>query len=210
MFKKKGRFTLGRERQMQKNAETRKAILDAATAIGLEEGFDELSIRKITDRLGYSSGIVYHYFKDKQEILDTVHHNASMGIKDAIEICINPDRSFVENIRVVFKILTEISVYEPDAFKLIILNKYSHKAESIDEWLNMIRECLEMGIANGELRDININITAYTLLNTFLVAQMIIDEQKNSDKNMVENIFETELDIILNGIINKKEDKDIQ
>lgn len=192
---------------MQRSAETRKAILDAATAIGLEEGFEELSIRKITDRLGYSSGIVYHYFKDKQEILDTIHNNTSMEIKDAIQLCIKPERSFVDNIKIVFKMLTEISVYEPDAFRLIILNKYSHKAESIDEWLNMIKDCLKMGVSNGELRDININITAYTLLNTFLVAQMIIHEQENSDKDMIENIFETELDIILNGIISK-EDKD--
>ena len=31
---------MGRERQIQKNEETRKAIIDAAVSIGLEEGFD--------------------------------------------------------------------------------------------------------------------------------------------------------------------------
>lgn len=45
---------MGRERQIQKNEETRKAIIEAAVSIGLEEGFDELSIRKITDKLGYT------------------------------------------------------------------------------------------------------------------------------------------------------------
>ena len=71
---------MGRERQIKKNEETKKAIIDAAVSIGLEEGFDELSIRKITDRLGYSSGIVYHYFKDKQEILNTIHTQKSMYV----------------------------------------------------------------------------------------------------------------------------------
>ena len=69
---------MGRDRQQRKNAETRNAILDAAIAIGLEEGFDELSIRKITDKLGYSAAIVYHYFKDKQEILDTIQKISSL------------------------------------------------------------------------------------------------------------------------------------
>ena len=197
---------MSRERQLQKNAETRKSIIDAAISIGLEEGFDELSIRKITDKLGYSAGNVYHYFKDKQEILDTIHNETSMEIKDAIQTCIRPERGFVENMKVVFKMLTEISVYEPAAFKLIILNKYSHKSDSIDEWVDMIKDCLKMGIESGELREINVNITAYTLLNTFLVAQMIINERENSDSKMIEDIFDTELDIILNGIIRKDDD----
>ena len=202
----KGLKKLSRERQLQKNAETRKSIIDAAISIGLEEGFDELSIRKITDKLGYSAGNVYHYFKDKQEILDTIHNETSMEIKGAIQSCISPERGFVENMRVVFKMLTEISVYEPAAFKLIILNKYSHKSDSIDEWVDMIKDCLKVGIESGELREINVNITAYTLLNTFLVAQMIINERENSDSQMIEDIFDTELDIILNGIIRKDGD----
>lgn len=196
---------MGRERQIQKNAETRKAILDAAVSIGLEEGFDELSIRKITDKLGYSSGIVYHYFKDKQEILDTIHTQTSMELKDAISVCVKPDRSFSDNMKVVFKMLTEISVYEPDMFKLILLNRYSHKSESIDMWLDMIKQCIDMGIETGELREINSEITSYIMLNSFLVAQMIIHEKKYADETTIENIFNTELDIILNGILNKEE-----
>lgn len=196
---------MGRERQIKKNAETRQAILDAAVEIGLEEGFDELSIRKITDKLGYSSGIVYHYFKDKQEILDTIHNKTSMEMKEAVEGCIKPNRSFAENMRVVFKMLTEISVYEPETFKLILLNKYSHNNDSINIWIDMIIRCIEIGISSGELRAINSEITAYTLLNTFLVAQMIIGEKGDSDKKTIESIFDTELDIILNGILDKGE-----
>lgn len=195
-------FALGRERQMQKNAETRKAILDTAVAIGLEEGFDELSIRKITDRLGYSSGIVYHYFKDKQEILDTIHNKTSMEIKDAVEACIKSERSFAENLRVVFKMLTEVSIYKPDTVRLILQNGYSHTNETIKVWIDMIMRCIEIGISSGELRPINSEITAYTLLNSFLVAEMIIGE-KGSDRETIESVFDTEVDIILNGILNK-------
>ena len=75
---------MGRERQIQKTEETRKSIIDAAVSIGREDGFEELSIRKITDKLGYSAGIVYHYFKDKQEILDTIHNTTSMELIDTV------------------------------------------------------------------------------------------------------------------------------
>lgn len=195
---------MGRERQIQKNAETRKAILDAAVSIGLEEGFEELSIRKITDKLGYSSGIVYHYFKDKQEILDTIHEQTSMELKNVIDACIKPDRSFAENLRVVFKMLAEISVYDPDVFKLILLNRYSYNNDSVNVWIDSTKRCLDMGIESGELRNIDSEITSYILLNCFLVSQMIINEKGNADETTISKIFNTELDVILNGIINRE------
>lgn len=191
---------LGRERQIQRNNETRKAIIDAAISIGLNEGFDELSIRKITDKLGYSVGIIYHYFKDKQEILDTIHNQTSAELKEAVESCIHPECSFAKNTKLVFKMISEISIHSPDMFRLILLNKYSHKSESIETWLDMIRHCIDMGIESGELRPIDSEVTSYVLLNTFLVAQMIIDE-KEVDKSKIEAIFDTELDIILHGIL---------
>lgn len=194
---------MGRERQQQKNAETKNAILDAAIQIGLEEGFDELSIRKITDKLGYSAAMVYHYFKDKQEILDTIRSQTSMELMKAVTDCIKPERTFAQNCKIVFEMISEISVYQPDTFKLILLNKYSHTNESIKPWLDMIKQSIEYGISKGELREVDSEILSYILLDTFIVNQMIIHEKTDISNEKVEQIFLTELDIILNGIIKK-------
>lgn len=199
------------ERQIQKKEETRKAILDAAVAICLEDGFEELSIRKITDRLGYSSGMVYHYFKDKQEILDTIHQNTSLEIKEAVMNCMKPERSFAENLKVIYKMLAEITVYQPDTFKLILLGRYGQPSpqsnSSTELWIEMIKQCIDMGIASGELRKIDSVISAYTLLNAFIVVQMIIYERSATDKKTINKIFNTELDIILHGILNKDKEE---
>lgn len=196
---------MGRERQQMKNAETRKAILDAAIKIGLEEGFDALSIRKITDELGYSAGIVYHYFKDKQEILDTIRNEASLEMYENISSHIRPDRSFAQNAKVVFRIISEITVYEPDKFKLILLDKYSQNNEAVDVWIKMVSESIEFGKKSGELRDVDTGITAQIFLNTFLVLQIIMHDRNITDEKMIEQIYDTELDILLNGIIKKSD-----
>lgn len=195
---------MSRERQIKKNEQIRKAILDTAIAIGLEEGFEELSIRKITDKLGYSSGIIYHYFKDKQEILSTIHTQTSMELKDAVVSCINEERTFVENTRLVFNMVSEAFAYEPHMFKLILLNRFSHNNQSVRVWIDMIKQCVELGIKSGELRNIDTDITAYILLNSFLVSQMVINERETVDKDVIKHIFDTELDIILNGLLNKE------
>lgn len=194
---------MGRERQQQRNAETRTAILNTAIEIGLEEGFDELSIRKITDKLGYSAAIVYHYFKDKQEILDTIHNQTSMELMKSVEACIKPERTFEKNCKVVFKMVYEISIHNPDRFKLILLNKYSYNSESIRPWLDMVKQCVEYGISKGELKEIDSEVVAYILLDTFVVNQMIINKENYLDHERIEQIFSTEIDIILNGIIKK-------
>lgn len=194
---------MGRERQQQKNSETRQAILDTAIEIGLDEGFEELSIRKITDKLGYSAAMVYHYFKDKQEILDTIHSQASMDLMKAVKKCIKPERSFVKNCKMVFDLIYEVSVYHPDTFKLILLNKYSQNSESVKPWLDMIEQSVDYGIEKGELREIDSKISSYMLLDTFIVNQMIFQEMPNISNERMEEIFQSELDIILNGIVKK-------
>lgn len=47
----------------------RNQLLDTAEALIKEVGLEAFSIRKLTNRLDYSPGIVYHYFKNKEELL---------------------------------------------------------------------------------------------------------------------------------------------
>lgn len=128
-----------------------------------------------------------------------------MELMDAVDVCVREDRSFAENTKVVFKMLSEISIYEPEMFKLILLNRYSTNNESVQIWLKMIRHCIEIGINSGELRSADPEIVSYIMLNSFLVAQMIITEKDDINGKMIEHVFDTELDIILNGLLNKEE-----
>jgi AcrR family transcriptional regulator len=60
----------GNEKQ---KLEIRKAILDASMKLFMEQGFENVSIRKIADLIEYSPTTVYLYFKDKNEILYNLH-----------------------------------------------------------------------------------------------------------------------------------------
>lgn len=57
---------------MSEKEELRKKIIDTAKDIITEEGYEILSMRKIASKIGYSAGIIYHYFKDKKEIADII------------------------------------------------------------------------------------------------------------------------------------------
>lgn len=58
-----------RERQRQ---DARRAILDATEELVLESGGTDFSIRRLGQRSGYSAPTVYHYFGDKDGLIDAL------------------------------------------------------------------------------------------------------------------------------------------
>lgn len=61
------------ERKEKQKLEIRKLILDASMKLFVEEGFGNVTIRKIADLIEYSPTTVYLYFKDKDEIFFSLH-----------------------------------------------------------------------------------------------------------------------------------------
>jgi AcrR family transcriptional regulator len=70
------------ERKEKQKQEIRKAILDASMKLFVEQGFENVSMRKIADLIEYSPTTVYLYFKDKNEILFNLHE---MGFQKMAE-----------------------------------------------------------------------------------------------------------------------------
>ncbi|HEV3413510.1 MAG TPA: TetR/AcrR family transcriptional regulator [Puia sp.] len=61
------------ERKEKQKLEIRKQILDASIKLFSDEGFGNVTIRKIADLIEYSPTTVYLYFKDKDEIFAALH-----------------------------------------------------------------------------------------------------------------------------------------
>jgi AcrR family transcriptional regulator len=61
------------QRRAREKQEMKDRIVQAAREMFLEEGFEKVSIRKIADRIAYSVGTIYNYFKNKDELFHAVH-----------------------------------------------------------------------------------------------------------------------------------------
>ncbi|HAQ40447.1 MAG TPA: TetR/AcrR family transcriptional regulator [Clostridiales bacterium] len=87
-------------------------IISAAGEIISEEGFDNLSIRKIAGRIEYSPSIIYHYFKDKDEILNNVMRTGYMKIVGAVS------KTDIENLTPMEKLIRMTRSYIEEALKM--------------------------------------------------------------------------------------------
>lgn len=58
-----------RARRQKHKEDLRRAFLDAARELFLTEGYEQVTLRKIAERTGYTHAALYSHFKDKQEIV---------------------------------------------------------------------------------------------------------------------------------------------
>lgn len=195
---------MGKERQRQKNEEIKKAIINTAIEISMGQGFDALSIRKITDKLGYSAGIIYYYFHDKQEILDTIHKEADSFILENIHNIFKVEKGFEYNLRAVFNMILELALEQSDKFSLIAFDKYLRRNESNAIWVDMIEQSILVGISTGELREVNSRLTAYNVWSSFWGLIAIANRDKELNREDVLNLFNNQLEIIMHGLKKEK------
>lgn len=64
------------DRRIREKEHMRRLILDAAQDIFLEKGYQNTSIRNIADKIEYSAGTIYLYFKEKDDIFLALHNEA--------------------------------------------------------------------------------------------------------------------------------------
>ncbi|MBP5669859.1 MAG: TetR/AcrR family transcriptional regulator, partial [Lachnospiraceae bacterium] len=55
--------------KQKRSIETRNKILEVGSMLMLKEGYHNVTTDDIAKAAGLSTGIVYHYFKDKKDIL---------------------------------------------------------------------------------------------------------------------------------------------
>jgi AcrR family transcriptional regulator len=58
-----------RDRRARQKQLLRQQILDAARELLVREGYDQLSMRRVAERIDYSPTAIYLHFKDKQELV---------------------------------------------------------------------------------------------------------------------------------------------
>jgi AcrR family transcriptional regulator len=80
-----GAGTSPRRTQAERRAATRSALLDAALELLVEDGYANLTTRRIAARAGVSQGAQQHYFRSKSElVLESVRHAIAQIAADGL------------------------------------------------------------------------------------------------------------------------------
>jgi TetR/AcrR family transcriptional regulator, fatty acid metabolism regulator protein len=112
---RKGVDSEGRE------SERRRAILRAAIDVFARKGYHGCRIADVAREAGVAYGLVYHYFRNKDELLQMVFEAGWTGFITRLNAVAAGEGSFAEKVRGMVEVAFEAYRHDPRAVRVLIL-----------------------------------------------------------------------------------------
>lgn len=138
-----------RERHERDREALRRAILDAARELFVNHGYENVSMRKIAERIEYSPAAIYSYFPSKDDILIAL---AEEGVRLFSDLSIGPLEGLpaIERLRRVVLRLYRFSIEHPQYFALMFVDRTVPRISRESERFAFAREARLQLIAELE------------------------------------------------------------
>jgi len=128
----------------QAAVDKRRLILDAAVRVFARQGFHTCRVSDIADEAGVAYGLVYHYFRSKDEVLDTLFLERWNVLLEAIRETDRQDISPREKLYAIASFIVDSYRHDRDLMKVIIV-EVTRAANSFGRThLAKIREAYEL------------------------------------------------------------------
>ncbi|MCB0724913.1 MAG: TetR/AcrR family transcriptional regulator [Ignavibacteriae bacterium] len=194
-----------KERKEREKLEMQQKILDAARELFMKDGYENVSIRKIAEKIEYSPGTIYLYYKSKGQIFFVLCFLAFDAFY-AEQIKADDITDPLEKLKESGKIYIRFAVENPEYFELMFLMKapledyydeitsdVSHK--SFDYLKENIQECINAGYFKGyDLMTATISTWAFV---HGLASLYIKDRLKKMSGRELDDFIENALDLYL-------------
>jgi AcrR family transcriptional regulator len=112
-----------KERQERDREAVRRAILDAARELFVAEGYQNVSIRKVAERIEYSPAAIYGYFASKDDLFFALAEEGFRLLSTPVGFSQNDTLDPIERIRAIFWRFYEFSREHPQYFWLMFVDR---------------------------------------------------------------------------------------
>ena len=204
---------MSKKRQVLKQEETKNLILSTAQEIVAKDGISGLSIRKITNIIDYSPAIIYHYFKDKDEIINKLMENNYNKIIAALSSIFSKDAEPEQKLKETTRKYIEIALQMPDEYMNIMLSSSPNILEHTSVLLSgasakrqaiaVLCKTLKDYYKDTTISDDEIELTAQLIwTSTFgLIIRIIIEKVAEEQRDKLINHH---IKVIINGLLHVK------
>jgi AcrR family transcriptional regulator len=182
-----------KERHERDREAVRRSILDAARDLFVSDGYQNVSIRKIAERIEYSPAAIYGYFSSKDDIFFALAEEGFRLLYGAREQYTALDAlAPLERIRAIFWRLYQYSVEHPEYFALMFVDRsvprisreyerFAFAREIKEHLISQIQQCIDAGVFPATTPP----MAAFRLLTTGLlgVAVMRLSDRLGPGEN---------------------------
>jgi TetR/AcrR family fatty acid metabolism transcriptional regulator len=190
----------------------RRLILDSAIKVFAEKGYHGTRISDIARDAEIAYGLVYHYFKNKEEILDTIFQERWGGFIDLVREVADDERDVRAKLLSVAAVTLSAYRKRPEWVKVLVFEiqrtqRFAdpERLRMVGQLFGLITRILREGQARGELRkDLDPVLAGYIFVGglDIVVTNRVLDlsQIEGDEGTYYARIARTVVDLFLNGM----------
>lgn len=184
--------------------ETRKdEILVASAKLFKEKGYSAVTMRDLAQTLGIKAASLYNHINSKQEILAHIIISIAEEFTEGMTSILNSDQSTRDKLQNIIALHVEITSNNSNGMASLnndwmhLEGKQAYYLKLRQDYEDNFRSIIEKGITNRELKQLNSEVTLFSILSTLRSLYLWIPSKEDINK---EEIAASLSEVLLNGI----------
>ena len=201
-----------KDRKERERDERRDLILSAASEIITTEGIDNFSVRKLATKIDYSPSIIYHYFEDKDDIINQLMRRNYQKIISGLSVLEMSAEKPEQQIKDAIRNFINLALNMSDQYLSIMLNTSPQILEHTSVLFKGASQhrkavsmlCRSLQEIYTTVDDDFIELTAQVIWTASfgLIVRLMVE--KNIDDEQRTRLIEHHLNIIIDGALKKE------
>lgn len=160
-----------KERRERQRETLREEIMEAARELFIKEGYSNVSMRKIAEKIEYSPTTIYLYFKDKQDVIHSICEETFAKLVSSLQGISQEPGDPVGSLKRAGRAYIEFGLKNPNHYLMTFVIPHEHERPTPEEMENsmgmrafhglrmMVAEC----VRQGKFRQVDIEATSQVL-----------------------------------------------
>jgi AcrR family transcriptional regulator len=194
------------ERKKRERERIRKSIVKAAKELFYEEGFHHVSMRKIAQKIEYSPTTIYHYFKNKEEVLtQIVKEYFDDFLLEAETVLLNKAGSPFTTLHDYLMLYSLKSLQNAREYRFLTSIFSGHENMKLGStnanigYLH-IKELLQLCLENKQIRNIDLDLATQSLWMVLYGITVLLASRPNFNWVEKETLIEFTIQSFLNSL----------
>ncbi len=191
--------------------EKRRAILHAAVRVFAEKGYQGCRIADVARAAHVAYGLVYHYFRNKDELLESVFAEQWAILINAIRAVDEGPGTAADKVAGIYAFVFDVYKTAPAAVRVLILEvtrtthalRAGSTRETFEQAVQLVADIVREGQGRGELkRDLDPVVAATGILGALelAVSGMVVGLVPAGAEEQIDRVKRQVTDLVLGGL----------
>jgi AcrR family transcriptional regulator len=180
-------------------------IVTIAAQLFKEKGYSAVTMRDMAQAMNIKAASLYNHIKSKQEILVLIVIEIAEEFTNKMLQIVNSDEATIQKLEKVIQLHIDITLRNPDALACLN-NDWMHLSDKEltyfikmrEEYEENFRSIIKQGIANQEIKNLNIEVIIFSTLSTLRTLYLWYGRKKSPNAEVLKSNM---IEVLLSGIV---------